>query len=78
MSMKEVKSPSQEQRILEVLEKHSNEWVSGQHFVRTMMITQYHARIFSLQKKGYKIYPSDFTDEWGFKSYKLVPKDTLF
>lgn len=70
-----IAKPTQESRILEVLQKQQGEWVNGQYFVRTMMITQYHARIFSLQRKGYKVIASTFTDIHGFKSYKLSLED---
>ena len=68
--------PTQEQRILERLEKGG--WVSGNVFLREMYISQFHARIFSLQAKGYKIEASEDTDKFGFKLYKLMPKGTLF
>ncbi len=70
-----LQKPTQENRILGVLKKKQGEWINGQHFVRIMMITQYHARIFSLQEKGYKIVASDFKDPHGFKSYKLLPEN---
>lgn len=75
---KEIKKPTQEQRILKVLEDRIGQWVAGEYFLRTMMISQFHARIFSLQQKGYKIVSSDFVSDYGFKSYKLIPKNTLF
>lgn len=75
---KEIKKPTQEQRILKVLEDNLGKFVSGRYFLQTMMISQFHARIFSLQEKGYKIVASVETDEFGFKSYKLIPKSTLF
>ena len=67
-----IKKPTQEQRILKVLEDAEGEWINGQYFIRTMMITQYHARIFSLQK-SLNTEASSFTDEHGFKSYRLLP-----
>mgnify|MGYP001585965766 CR=1 FL=1 len=73
-----LKKPSQAQRILKVLEDASGAWVSGRYFIQTMMISQAHARIWSLQREGITIEASDFTDEYGFKSYRLLPKDTLF
>lgn len=72
------KKPTQKQRILDVLEKNRGEWVSGQYFLHTMYLSQYHARIFDLQSEGHKIEASDFTDEFGFKSYRLPAKTTLF
>lgn len=63
---------TQAQKILEVLQKANGAWVKGTHFLREMYLSQYHARIFDLQKKGYEIESSDFTDEWNFKSYRLI------
>lgn len=68
---------TQAQRILEVLEK-TNDWVSGRYFLHDMMLSQYHARIWDLQQKGYNIVASQDVDNFGFKSYKLIPKNTLF
>lgn len=70
---KQIDKPTQEKRILEVLKNCQGEWVCGQKFCREMMITQFHARIWSLQKKGVKIVVSPFSDKFGFKSYMLVP-----
>lgn len=69
---------TQERRILDVLERNIGKWVSGEYFLREMLLSQYHARIWGLQKKGCHIVASEFTSEHGFKSYKLIPKDTLF
>ena len=63
---------SQEQRILNVLVSANGQWVSGQYFLRDMMLSQYHARIFGLQKKGHAVEASNFTDSFGFKSYRLI------
>jgi hypothetical protein len=52
--------------------------VSGTYFLRTLYLSQFHARIFELQEEGHRIEASDFKDEHGFKSYRLLPKDTLF
>ena len=67
----------QAKRILKVLE-NTNDWVSGRYFLRDMYLSQYHARIWDLQQKGYNIVASQDVDEFGFKSYKLIPKGTLF
>lgn len=73
-----IKKPTQCQRVLEVLQKADGGWVNGQKFLREMMLSQYHARIKELQEDGYEIEGSPFTDEFGFKSYRLLPKTTLF
>ena len=62
---------SQATRILKVLDDSRGEWINGRYFNDTMKISQYHARIHTLQKEGWKITPSEFKDEFGFKSYKL-------
>lgn len=64
--------PTQSQRILEVLKTWEGAWVNGRKFLHEMLLSQYHARIHDLQKKGYKIEASDFTDDFGFKSYRLI------
>lgn len=67
---------TQEQKILNALA--NGEWVSGTYFLRQLYLSQYHARIWGLQKKGYRIEASDTVDDYGFKSYRLLPKETLF
>lgn len=62
---------TQSERVLKALQDAQGEWVSGTHFLRNLYLSQYHARIFELQRKGYRIEASDFTDEHGFKSYRL-------
>ena len=60
------------EKVLDVLMAHRGEWVSGQFFLRTLFLSQYHARIFELQRRGHKIEASSFIDGHGFKSYKLL------
>ena len=62
---------TQADRILDYLEAHRGEWVSGSYFLRNMYLSQYHARIFDLERQGIKIEHSDFKDEYGFVSYRL-------
>lgn len=69
--------PTQCQRIYDELEKRRGEWINGRYFIKTMMISQAHARIKELETKGVKIEHSDFRDEYGFVSYRL-PSDKLF
>ena len=78
MEEKEIENPTQEERILAVLQKKTGEWVNGRYFIQTMMISQAHARIFSLQRKGHRIESSEERDEYNFKSYRLLPGDKLF
>jgi hypothetical protein len=71
---------TQEQRIHQVLLEARGSWVSGRYFLHQMMLSQYHRAIHTLEKKlkaqGVEIEHSKFTDEWGFKSYRIVQKDT--
>lgn len=73
---------TQAQRVLEALQRADGMWLSGQYFLKVMMLSQYHARIWDLQnnkeKYGYEgiIEASDFVDQWNFKSYRLVANDS--
>jgi len=69
----EIHRPSQENRILAVLD--SGDWINGRIFIQEMRISQAHARLFSLKRKGHRIEASTFTDDHGFKSYRLVQGD---
>jgi hypothetical protein len=66
--------PNQAQRILKVLKDANGGWISGSYFLHTMLLSQYHARIWSLQKEGHNIEASDFTDNHNFKYYRLTEK----
>ena len=59
------------EKVLNTLENHRGEWVSGEYFLRTLFLSQYHARIKELEEKGVKVEHSDFTNDYGFKSYRL-------
>lgn len=70
---------TQEKRILQVLEDSRGQWVNGQKFIREMMITQYHRALWNLEHRDkIEIEHSDFKDDWGFMSYRLPIKNTLF
>ena len=73
-----IEKPTQCQKVLEALEKEIGQWVSGRYFLHTLYLSQFHARIFELQEQGYNIESSKEVDEYGFKSYRLLPKETLF
>lgn len=68
---------TQEERVLDHLEKHRGQWVNGQFFLRQMFLSQYHRAIHNLQKKRDRyvyegnIEVSPFVDQFGFKSYRL-------
>lgn len=63
--------PTQEERVLRALTDANGGWINGQYFLREMMLSQYHAVIFRLEEQGHQIEHSTFTDEHGFKSYRL-------
>ena len=74
------KKLTQCEKVLKVLQDANGEWVSGQYFLHKMYLSQYHARIFELQRKGYEIESSEEKDAVGFKSYRLKlaePKQEL-
>jgi hypothetical protein len=80
-----VRGPStQESRILKVLEEArdqnlNNGWVNKQHFIRAMYLTQAGRAIWNLEHRmGIEIEHSEFRDEYGFRSYRLPVKNTLF
>lgn len=70
---------SQEERVLAALQRAGGAWMNGQYFLREMMLSQYHRAIHNLQKKRDRyryegvIEASTFTDQHGFKSYRLDP-----
>lgn len=66
---------TQQEKVLDALEAKKGEWISGQFFLRNLYLSQYHARIFELQRKGYKIEASTETDPYGFKSYRLLKEE---
>ena len=60
---------------MKVLIDADGDWVNYQHFVRNMYLTQAHYVIYELENRfGWKIEHSDFTDNLGFKSYRIVPE----
>ena len=78
---------TQEGRVLAKLkELEEGTWLNKQYLIREMMLTQAGRAIHNLENDprwkaqyvGYFIEHSDFTDDYGFKSYKLTKKDTLF
>lgn len=61
---------TQEQRVYAILE--DGDWVDGMIFLHLdKPITQFHARIWGLQKKGIKI-ESRFKEGRNWKEYRLV------
>jgi biotin operon repressor len=72
-----IKKPTQCEKVLKALQDAEGVWVSGKYFLRELYLSQYHARIFELQHKGYEIEASKETDEHGFKSYRILKKGQL-
>lgn len=59
-------------KILKVLLDAKGEWINFQYFVRTLYMTQAHAIIWKLENQyHWKIEHSEFSDEYGFKSYRI-------
>lgn len=71
-----MKKITQADRMLRVLEDARGGWVNGRFFLHEMFFSQYHRIINDLEKEGHEIQHSHFTDEFGFKSYRIVPKET--
>lgn len=70
---------TQEDRVLETLKAENGAWVNGRYFLREMFLSQYHRAIHNLEKRGEKIEHSTFKDEYGFKSYRIIPEQsTIF
>lgn len=80
-----IPNKSQEARVLARLKEANGAWVSKQVFVREMALTQAGRALWNLENDskwraqyvGKKIEHSDFTDEYKFKSYRLVPIDPI-
>ncbi len=67
-----IEKPTQEKRVLEILRAAHGQPVDGMVFYNLERpITQYHARIWSLQKKGFKIEPVELEGK-NWKAYKLI------
>ena len=64
---------TQEYKVLDTLLKANEEWVNKQYFVRTLYLTQAGRAIWNLENKyHWKIEHSDFKDNFGFISYKIL------
>jgi hypothetical protein len=74
--MRYPKPGTQADKVLQTLLAADGGWVSKQVFVRQLFLTQAGARIFELEREyGWKIEHSDFTDEHGFRSYRIVREE---
>ncbi len=66
-----IEKPTQEKRVYDILRDANGHWVDGMSFLNlTPPITQYHARIWGLQKKGYRI-TGRFMAHKSWKEYRL-------
>lgn len=66
-----LKKMNQEERVLYILQ-NAGGWVSGMFFLQMEKpITQFHARIWGLQKRGYEI-EGRFKKGCNFKEYRLI------
>lgn len=67
------KEGTQPDKVLKALLKAEGGWVSKEYLVRGLGLTQAGARIFELENQyHWKIEHSPFTDEFGFRSYRIV------
>lgn len=67
------KAGTQPDKVLQALLNAKGEWVNGQYFCRGLWLTQFHAVIFVLENRyGWEIEHSAFTDDFGFKSYRIL------
>ena len=66
-----IKEKTQKERILDALRQAKGEWVSGMAFLKPPAITQFHVRIWELQREGYEIEGEFITDN-NWKYYRLV------
>ena len=63
---------TQEKRVLDFLREARGSWVDGMVFLRmSPPITQFHARIWGLQQKGYNI-EGRFIEGKSWKEYRLT------
>lgn len=66
--------PTQEAKVLKVLLDANGAWINGQYFLREMYLSQYHRAIHNLEHRdGWNIEHSDFKDDYGFVSYRILP-----
>jgi len=67
-----IKKPTQCERIYDILMDADGDWVDGMRFLRLERpITQYHARIWELQKDGYKI-EGRTVEGKNWKEYRII------
>jgi len=72
------KEGTQARRVLDILLAADGGWISKSFLVRSCGFTQAGARIHELERPPYnwKIEHSPFTDEYGFRSFRIVQQVT--
>jgi len=64
---------SQEAKVLWTLLNAKGDWINKQFFVRNLYLTQAGRAIWNLENKyHWKIEHSDFTDDFKFRSYRII------
>lgn len=72
------KKGTQAHKVLKALLDADGEWVNGQVFLRSLFLSQYHARIWDLENRfGWTIEHSEEKDEYGFTSYRITEQKQL-
>lgn len=67
-----IEKPTQETRILKIFKEARGQWVDGMIFLRLERpITQYHARIWGLEQRGYK-FDNSLVEGKNWKKYRLI------
>lgn len=67
------KPDTQAGKLLKALLDADGEYVSGTYFLRSLYLSQFHARIWDLENRfGWTIEHSEEADEFGFRSYRIV------
>jgi hypothetical protein len=60
-------------RIYDALIAANGDWVNGRYFLRELYLSQYHRAIWELENNHHiKVEHSNFKDEHGFVSYRIV------
>jgi hypothetical protein len=67
------KEGTQKRRIYDALMNANGDWVNGRYFLRELYLSQYHRAIWELENDHHiKVEHSDFKDEHGFVSYRIL------
>jgi hypothetical protein len=67
------KEGSQKRRIYDALIAANGDWVNGRYFLRELYLSQHHRAIWELENDHHiKVEHSNFKDEHGFVSYRII------